>query len=71
MVLLTFLFIILQNTEIPYIPIQFMRMLILLSTIIPISMRVNLDFAKLYYAYQINQDATISGTVVRNTNCPE
>lgn len=33
-----------------------MRMLILLSSIIPISMRVNLDFAKLFYAYLVNKD---------------
>jgi phospholipid-translocating ATPase len=52
-------------------PIQFMRMLILLSSIIPISMRVNLDFAKLFYAYLINKDNYISGAVTRNSNCPE
>jgi phospholipid-translocating ATPase len=48
-----------------------MRMLILLSSIIPISMRVNLDFAKLFYAYLINKDSYISGAVTRNSNCPE
>lgn len=34
-------------------------------------MRVNLDFAKLFYAYQINQDNYIEGTITRNSNCPE
>lgn len=34
-------------------------------------MRVNLDFAKLFYAYQINQDKYIEGTMTRNSNCPE
>jgi phospholipid-translocating ATPase len=48
-----------------------MRMLILLSSIIPISMRVNLDFAKLFYAYLINKDSYIAGAVTRNSNCPE
>lgn len=47
-----------------------MRMLILLSSIIPISMRVNLDFAKLFYAYLINNDKYIAGAVTRNSNCP-
>lgn len=56
MVCLTVMFLLLQQTEFIYVPIQFMRMLILLSSIIPISMRVNLDFAKLFYAYLINKD---------------
>ncbi len=47
-----------------------MRMLILLSSIIPISMRVNLDFAKLFYAHLINKDKFIEGAVTRNSNCP-
>lgn len=33
------------------------RYLLLLSSIIPISMRVNLDFAKLIYCYRINVDS--------------
>ena len=32
------------------------RYLILLSNIIPISMRVNMEFAKLVYSYKINKD---------------
>jgi len=67
---MTFAFILLQKTEANYIAIQFMRMLILLSSIIPISMRVNLDFAKLFYAYLINKDKYIEGAVTRNSNCP-
>jgi len=70
MVIMTFAFILLQKTEANYIAIQFMRMLILLSSIIPISMRVNLDFAKLFYAYLINKDKYIEGAVTRNSNCP-
>lgn len=71
MVLLTGGFILLQQPLAQYIPIQFMRMLILLSSIIPISMRVNLDFAKLFYSYLINKDKYIDGAVTRNSNCPE
>jgi phospholipid-translocating ATPase len=56
---LTCVLLVLQGTELAYIPIQFIRVLILLSSIIPISMRVNLDFAKLFYAYQINKDKYI------------
>lgn len=47
------------------------RYLILLSSIIPISMRVNLDFAKLIYCYRINIDEDIEGTVARNSTIPE
>jgi phospholipid-translocating ATPase len=34
-------------------------------------MRVNLDFAKLFYAYKINMDKLIPGTVARNSTIPE
>jgi len=71
MFLMTVLFLLLQWTEPEYIPIQFMRMIILLSSIIPISMRVNLDFAKLFYSYSINNDKMIEGTIARNSNIPE
>ncbi|KIW75756.1 hypothetical protein Z517_10499 [Fonsecaea pedrosoi CBS 271.37] len=45
--------------------------LILFSTIIPISLRVNLDMAKSVYAYFIHQDKGIPGTVVRTSTIPE
>ncbi|EXJ72043.1 phospholipid-translocating ATPase [Cladophialophora psammophila CBS 110553] len=45
--------------------------LILFSTIIPISLRVNLDMAKTVYAYFIHQDKGIPGTVVRTSTIPE
>lgn len=51
--------------------ILFFRYLLLLSSIIPISMRVNLDFAKLMYSRNINIDKDIPGTTVRNSNIPE
>jgi phospholipid-translocating ATPase len=34
-------------------------------------MRVNLEFAKLKYSYDINIDKKIEGTIVRNSNIPE
>jgi len=49
----------------------FLRIILLLSSIIPISLRVNLDLAKLYYSYNINTDDEIRGTVARNSNIPE
>jgi phospholipid-translocating ATPase len=44
---------------------------LLLSSIIPISMRVNLDFAKLLYKYQIDNDKEMPGCQCRNSNIPE
>lgn len=46
-------------------------MIIMMSNIIPISLRVNLDFAKLMYSYEINTDSDIEGTIARNSNIPE
>ena len=45
--------------------------LILFSTIIPISLRVNLDMGKTVYAYFIQHDQGIPGTVVRTSTIPE
>ena len=42
-----------------------------MSSIIPISLKVNIDFAKLYYSLIINQDDHIKGAVTRNSNIPE
>lgn len=49
----------------------FFRSILLLSSIIPISLRVNLDLAKLYYSFMINTDDSIEGTIARNSNIPE
>ena len=49
----------------------FLRVVLLLSSIIPISLRVNLDLAKLYYSFCINTDEEIGGSVARNSNIPE
>jgi phospholipid-translocating ATPase len=46
-------------------------MVLLLSSIIPISMRINLDFAKVYYSYCIGSDNDIEGCIPRTTTIPE
>ncbi|KAI9317915.1 hypothetical protein BX666DRAFT_2018742 [Dichotomocladium elegans] len=47
------------------------RFLILFSSIIPISLRVNLDMGKSVYARQIERDDEIPGTIVRTSTLPE
>ncbi|KAI9498324.1 hypothetical protein BDB00DRAFT_867486 [Zychaea mexicana] len=47
------------------------RFLILFSSIIPISLRVNLDMGKTVYARQIERDSEIEGTIVRTSTLPE
>ncbi|EJU00637.1 phospholipid-translocating P-type ATPase [Dacryopinax primogenitus] len=47
------------------------RFLVLFSSIIPISLRVNLDMGKTVYAYQIQSDPEIPGTIVRTSTIPE
>lgn len=49
----------------------YFRTVLLLSSIIPISLRVNLDLAKLWYSYCINSDEGIRGAIARNSNIPE
>lgn len=51
--------------------VRIMRFLILFSTIIPISLRVNLDMGKSAYAWFIENDKDIAGTVVRTSTIPE
>ena len=51
--------------------INVFRFILLLSAIIPISLRVNLDMAKIFYCYQISKDESIPGTVPRNSTIPE
>lgn len=50
---------------------KFFRVILLLCAIIPISMRINLDFAKLYYKFKIETDKDIDGTIARNSTIPE
>lgn len=51
--------------------LDFFRHVLLLSSIIPISLRVNLDVAKMYYSYCINTDSDIPGAMARNSTIPE
>lgn len=51
--------------------VAIMRFLILFSTIIPISLRVNLDMGKTVYAWFIERDQDIPDTVVRTSTIPE
>jgi len=50
---------------------KYFRCVLLLCAIIPISMRLNLDIAKIYYSNLINKDKEIEGAVVRNSQIPE
>jgi phospholipid-translocating ATPase len=52
--------------------IQYFRFVLLLSAIIPISLRVNLDFAKAYFSFKISNDEDLGGTAqARNSGIPE
>ncbi|KAI9294229.1 phospholipid-translocating P-type ATPase [Neoconidiobolus thromboides FSU 785] len=51
--------------------IYLFRFLILFSSIIPISLRVNLDMGKAVYAHDIQTDKEIEGTIVRTSTIPE
>jgi phospholipid-translocating ATPase len=48
-----------------------LRFLILFSTVIPISLRVNLDMGKIVYARYIEHDNEIPDTIVRTSTIPE
>ncbi len=48
-----------------------MRFILLLSYIIPISLRVNLDLAKTWYSWLISIDDKIPETIARSTTIPE
>lgn len=54
-----------------YFYIYFFRFILLFSSIIPISLRVNLDMGKTLYSFLIMRDKAIPGTVVRNSTIPE
>ena len=51
--------------------LNFFRFVLLLSAIIPISLRVNLDLGKVYYCLGIYADKEIPGTIPRNSTIPE
>ena len=47
------------------------KYIVLFCSIIPISLRVNLDVSKLYFSALINRDTDIPGTIPRNRSIPE
>ena len=51
--------------------VHFCRFVILFSSIIPISLRVNLDLGKTVATWMIGRDDAIGGAVVRNRGMPE
>ncbi|KAL2129954.1 hypothetical protein VTI74DRAFT_7078 [Chaetomium olivicolor] len=51
--------------------VKIMRFLVLFSTIVPISLRVNLDLGKTVYSWFIQRDPGIPGAVVRTSTIPE
>jgi phospholipid-translocating ATPase len=51
--------------------VKIMRFLVLFSTIVPISLRVNLDMGKSVYSWFIQRDPGIDGAVVRTSTIPE
>lgn len=50
--------------------VSVIKYILLLSTIIPISLRVNLDFSKIVFSQRINNDKKIN-SVARNSQIPE
>ncbi|KAI1076336.1 phospholipid-translocating P-type ATPase [Whalleya microplaca] len=60
-----------SNTEGNVWYIKIMRFLVLFSTIVPISLRVNLDLGKSVYSWFIQRDPGIPGAVVRTSTIPE
>lgn len=51
--------------------VSLVRFILLFSSIIPISLRVNLDMGKIIYSLFIMRDESIEGTIVRNSTIPE
>ncbi|KAI1283684.1 phospholipid-translocating P-type ATPase [Xylaria sp. FL0933] len=51
--------------------VKITRFLVLFSTIVPISLRVNLDMGKSVYSWFIQRDPDIRGAVVRTSTIPE
>ncbi|KAL2760836.1 hypothetical protein ACRALDRAFT_1046021 [Sodiomyces alcalophilus JCM 7366] len=60
-----------ENTEGNIWYVKIMRFLVLFSTIVPISLRVNLDLGKSAYSWFIHRDPGIPGAVVRTSTIPE
>ena len=59
-----------KNLTLPWY-VSVCRFLILFSSIIPISLRLNLDLGKTVYAYFVHHDKEIEGAIVRTSTIPE
>ncbi|EPY24603.1 phospholipid-translocating ATPase [Angomonas deanei] len=70
LIIMSFSLVVQQNFEGNW-AIMFIRFFILLSAMIPISMRVNVDVGRLWYSHEIAKDNKIPGTIARNTDMPE
>ena len=70
MVVMSFVIVLLDGLQNGWY-INFFRFILLLSSIIPISLRVNLDMAKVYYSYLIYTDEDMANTIPRNSTIPE
>jgi phospholipid-translocating ATPase len=53
------------------VTVLFSRFVILFSNIIPISLRINLDMARMVYSFLVNRDPHIPNSILRNSNIPE
>lgn len=51
--------------------VYIIRFIVLFSTIIPLSLRVNLDLGKTWYAHDITKDQEIPGVIVRTSTISE
>eukprot|EP00792_Barthelona_sp_PAP020_P009281 TRINITY_DN3285_c0_g1_i2.p1 TRINITY_DN3285_c0_g1~~TRINITY_DN3285_c0_g1_i2.p1 ORF type:complete len:1044 (+),score=255.00 TRINITY_DN3285_c0_g1_i2:100-3231(+) len=51
--------------------IYLVRFIVLLSSIIPTSMKVHIDISKTFFSMKISQDTKIPGTIARSTTVPE
>ncbi|XP_065178870.1 probable phospholipid-transporting ATPase IIB isoform X2 [Sycon ciliatum] len=68
---LSFSLIALRGLNVSGAHIEFFRFVLLFSSIIPISLRVNLDLSKIFHSWSIGRDKQIDGTVVRSSTIPE
>jgi phospholipid-translocating ATPase len=59
------------TVSIPQTLVTFFRFVVLLCSIIPISLRVNLDLSKAVNSATISKDTNIPETIVRNSTIPE
>jgi len=45
--------------------------MLILSSVVPLSLRVHMELAKLYHTFLIQRDENILGTIARNSTIPE